>query len=168
MPGSTSENYIAPLEVLVRTYEAGQAGITVNQAWKPRVLRRLASYVVDNLMENLAKSDGKWWARGDSNPGPPPCKGGVLTGLDDGPSSIGYMYFLINFSRQGIMVSNKSLLAPLSYEGFYVRNFRFVESSLKLLRRFYERLGWLDKVAETDYEFLRALEEASQAGVFPE
>ncbi|ACS32817.1 SSV1 integrase-like protein, N-fragment [Thermococcus gammatolerans EJ3] len=20
-----------------------------------------------------------WWARGDSNPGPPPCKGGVIT-----------------------------------------------------------------------------------------
>ena len=48
-----------------------------------------------------------------------------------------------------------------------MRNFWFVESSLKLLRRFYARLGWLDKVAETDYEFLRALEEASQAGVFP-
>gem|GEM_PF-2822265 len=37
----------------MRTYEAGQAGITVNQAWKPRVLRRLASCVVDNLMKNL-------------------------------------------------------------------------------------------------------------------
>jgi hypothetical protein len=28
-----------------------------------------------------------WWARGDLNPGPPPCEGGVLTGLDDGPNS---------------------------------------------------------------------------------
>ncbi len=30
----------------------------------------------------------KWfkWARGDLNPGPPPRKGGVLTGLDDGPA----------------------------------------------------------------------------------
>ena len=27
-----------------------------------------------------------WWARGDLNPGPPPCKGGVLTRLDDGPA----------------------------------------------------------------------------------
>ncbi len=26
-----------------------------------------------------------WWARGDLNPGPPPCEGGVLTRLDDGP-----------------------------------------------------------------------------------
>ena|GEM_PF-2536820 len=26
------------------------------------------------------------WARGDSNPGPPPRKGGVLTRLDDGPN----------------------------------------------------------------------------------
>ncbi len=66
-----------------------------------------------------------------------------------------------------MVVSNKSLLALLFCGGFYVRNFWLVESSLKLLRRFYERLGWLDKVAETDYEFLRALEEASQAGVFP-
>ena len=27
-----------------------------------------------------------WWARGDLNPGPPPCEGGVLTRLDDGPT----------------------------------------------------------------------------------
>ena len=26
-----------------------------------------------------------WWARGDLNPGPPPCEGGVLSRLDDGP-----------------------------------------------------------------------------------
>ncbi len=32
------------------------------------------------------KSNTKWWARGDLNPGPPPCQGGVLTRLDDGPS----------------------------------------------------------------------------------
>ncbi len=33
----------------------------------------------------MAGSDGIWWARGDLNPGPPPCEGGVLTRLDDGP-----------------------------------------------------------------------------------
>ncbi len=27
-----------------------------------------------------------WWARGDSNPGPPPCQGGVITSLDHGPA----------------------------------------------------------------------------------
>ncbi|BAD84294.1 SSV1 integrase homolog, N-fragment [Thermococcus kodakarensis KOD1] len=27
-----------------------------------------------------------WWARGDSNPGPPPCEGGVITSLDHGPA----------------------------------------------------------------------------------
>ena len=27
-----------------------------------------------------------WWARGASNPGPPPCKGGVITSLDHGPA----------------------------------------------------------------------------------
>ena len=27
-----------------------------------------------------------WWARGDSNPGPPPRKGGVITSLDHGPA----------------------------------------------------------------------------------
>ena len=26
-----------------------------------------------------------WWARGGSNPGPPPCEGGVITRLDHGP-----------------------------------------------------------------------------------
>ncbi len=35
-----------------------------------------------------------WWARGDSNPGPPPCKGGVLTGLDDGPS-LAFLFVLV-------------------------------------------------------------------------
>ena len=35
------------------------------------------------------------WARGDLNPGPPPRKGGVLTGLDDGPAQVViiYLYF---------------------------------------------------------------------------
>jgi phosphoserine phosphatase len=36
----------------------------------------------------------RWWARGDSNPGPPPCKGGVLTGLDDGPS-LAFLFVLV-------------------------------------------------------------------------
>ena len=35
------------------------------------------------LMKNLL---GFWWARGDSNPGPPPRKGGVMTSLDHGPA----------------------------------------------------------------------------------
>ena len=33
-----------------------------------------------------ARGEIDWWARGDLNPGPPPCKGGVLTRLDDGPA----------------------------------------------------------------------------------
>ncbi len=65
--GKPIVRYVAPLEVLVRTYEAVQAGITVNQAWKPRTLRRLALYIVDNLMENLR---GRWGSGRDLNPGP--------------------------------------------------------------------------------------------------
>ncbi len=45
-----------------------------------------------------------------------------------------------------------------------MRNFKCVMSSLKLLRRFYERMRWSDKVSDTDYEFLRALEEALITG----
>ncbi len=40
---------------------------------------------VVNAKENGREASGNWWARGDLNPGPPPCQGGVLTRLDDGP-----------------------------------------------------------------------------------
>ncbi len=33
----------------------------------------------------LARQGLLWWARGGSNPGPPPCEGGVITRLDHGP-----------------------------------------------------------------------------------
>ncbi len=46
-----------------------------------------------------------------------------------------------------------------------MRNFRHVTTSLKLLRRFYERLGWRDKVSDTDSEFFRAFEEARRCGI---
>ena len=39
-----------------------------------------------NLPKNQKRKHNLWWARGDLNPGPPPCQGGVLTRLDDGPS----------------------------------------------------------------------------------
>ena len=42
---------------------------------------------LEKIVETYLKSKGNlWWARGDLNPGPPPRQGGVLTGLDDGPS----------------------------------------------------------------------------------
>ncbi len=44
---------------------------------------------VVNSMENPREPSGEWWARGDLNPGPPPCQGGVLTRLDDGPTRSG-------------------------------------------------------------------------------
>jgi len=47
--GEPIVKYVAPLETIVRTYEAVQAGLTVNQAWKPRVLRRLASYIAARI-----------------------------------------------------------------------------------------------------------------------
>lgn len=40
-----------------------------------------------------------------------------------------------------------------------MRNFKKARDSLKLLRRFYSRLGWRDKVEEVDEEFYTALEE---------
>jgi hypothetical protein len=40
-----------------------------------------------------------------------------------------------------------------------LRNFRKAKDSLKLLRKFYSRLGWNDKVEEVDEEFYTALEE---------
>ncbi len=36
-------------------------------------------------MIRRCSGEAGWWGRGDLNPGPPPCKGGVLTRLDDGP-----------------------------------------------------------------------------------
>ncbi len=40
-----------------------------------------------------------------------------------------------------------------------MRNFKKARDSLKLLRKFYSRLGWRDKVEEVDEEFYTALEE---------
>ena len=40
-----------------------------------------------------------------------------------------------------------------------MRNFPKVSSSLKLLRNFYTRLGWSDRVLEVDYVFDEALKE---------
>ncbi len=51
-----------------------------------------------------------WWARGDSNPGPSPCEGDVITSLDHGPalkdihisSDFAYKFFWLfwNFSTR--------------------------------------------------------------------
>ena len=69
--GKPIVKYVGPLEEIVRAYEALKAGLTVNQAWKPRELRRLAQYIVDNLM---GKGKAGWWTGRDLNPGPLGCK----------------------------------------------------------------------------------------------
>ena len=83
--GKPIVKYVGPLEEIVRTYQALRAGITVNHRLKSREIRALSTHIVDNLMKNIQKTMNFWWARGDSNPGPPPRQGGVLTELDDGP-----------------------------------------------------------------------------------
>ena len=58
----------------------------------------------------------EWWARGDLNPGPPPCEGGVLTRLDDGPTAHGVSSPLgfIVFSPFSCFASARSSSAVIS------------------------------------------------------
>ena len=48
-----------------------------------------------------------------------------------------------------------------------MRNFKKAKDSLKLLRKFYSRLGWRDKVEEVDEEFYTALEERNITSSLP-
>ena len=43
-----------------------------------------------------------WWARGDLNPEPPPCKGGVLTGLNDRPATM-FRFCLLTISSINVI-----------------------------------------------------------------
>ena len=56
--GKPITKYVGPLEEIVRTYQALKAGITVNHTMRTRQLRRLAQYIVDNLMEKLKEDPG--------------------------------------------------------------------------------------------------------------
>jgi hypothetical protein len=50
-----------------------------------------------------------------------------------------------------------------------MRNYRITIRTLKVLRRFYERLGWKDKVSDVDRAFEETLkaEEASHTSPIP-
>ncbi len=62
--GEAKERYVGSLADVVETYLKLKA----------------------NSSEGLGVSPKPTWARWDLNPGPLPCKGSVLTRLDDGPS----------------------------------------------------------------------------------
>jgi len=71
--GKPIVKYVGLLEEIVRAYQALKAGITFNQRLKSREIRALSTHIVDNLMKKHSeKTLSLWWARGDSNPGPPP------------------------------------------------------------------------------------------------
>ncbi len=80
------------------------------------VERLVVKTSVVNSMGNPQDANGEWWARGDLNPGPPPCEGGVLTRLDDGPIAsrgipLGARLVAINLSRplpQGAFMARPS------------------------------------------------------------
>ena len=105
MNGRLITKYIGPLEEIARVYQLYKSLRKVERLSK-RDIRRLARILLKEYLNVLEKkcleveSEGEsgaqawqakernvsnWWARGDLNPGPPPCKGGVLTRLDDGP-----------------------------------------------------------------------------------
>ncbi len=98
--GRVYTQYIGPLEEMVRIWQLYKSLGKVEKLSK-RDLRRLARLVVEeysraieklcsvvNSKEQRREAMEEWWARGDLNPGPPPCQGGVLTRLDDGPSPL--------------------------------------------------------------------------------
>ena len=98
--GKPVTKYIGPLEEMARLYQMVKYRIVndasvVNYRITPRLLRRLAKAIADEVVNSLKDKQNKpnnppltWWARGDLNPGPPPCQGGVLTRLDDGPEIV--------------------------------------------------------------------------------
>ncbi len=75
--GKRIVKYVGPLEAMVRTYQALNAGITVNHKLTRKELRKLAEYIVDNLTHKRRKG---WWTGRDLNPGPPGCQPGALPG----------------------------------------------------------------------------------------
>ena len=75
--------------------------------------RLVAKTGVVNSMGNPREPSGGWWARGDLNPGPPPCEGGVLTRLDDGPTLL----------HDVLIVSYCSGVNPLRLSGFVLAIF---------------------------------------------
>ncbi len=109
--------YLGPLEEMVRIYQLYKSLGKVQKLSK-RDIRRLAKTLLQEYDKAIVKAVEKlcvvnstgngqeasrdWWARGDLNPGPPPCEGGVLTRLDDGPSSS--PLFLATPSSQAIKV----------------------------------------------------------------
>ncbi len=79
--GKRIVKYVGPLEAMVRTYQALNAGITVNHKLTRKELRKLAEYIVDNLTHKHRKQQREeWWTGRDLNPGPPGCKPGALPG----------------------------------------------------------------------------------------
>ena len=82
--GKPTYKYVGPLEEIVRTYQALKAGLTVNhtkRVMRAKDLKRLASYIVDNLIEALKKENNSgWWTGRDLNPGPRGCKPRALPG----------------------------------------------------------------------------------------
>ncbi len=100
--------YIGPLEEMVRVWQLYKSLGKVEKLSK-RDLRRLAKIIVQeynkaieklctvvNSKEQRREAMERWWARGDLNPGPPPCEGGVLTRLDDGPCSTVSLVFPVS------------------------------------------------------------------------
>ncbi len=91
--GRVVTRYVGPLEEMSRVYMVYKSLGKVERLSR-RDLRRLAKAIVEELEKKLAVvnsssiqpgNKSREWARGDLNPGPPPCEGGVLTRLDDGP-----------------------------------------------------------------------------------
>ncbi len=92
--------YLGPLEEMVRVYQLYKSlgkvqrlskrdirrlAKTLLQEYDKAIMKAVERFCVVNSMGNGREPSGDWWARGDLNPGPPPCEGGVLTRLDDGP-----------------------------------------------------------------------------------
>ena len=90
--GEVVTKYIGPLEEMARLYQMVKHEVVnhasvVNYRLTPRLLRRLAKAIAEEVVNSLKDKQNKpnnppssWWARGDSNPGPPPCEGGCEGG----------------------------------------------------------------------------------------
>ena len=84
--GYVATRYIAPLEKLVREYQARlvvNSGTKVNYTLRPRQIRRLAQLIAEDVVNLLQKNQNNekvWWTGRDLNPGPLGCKPSALPG----------------------------------------------------------------------------------------
>ncbi len=81
--GRVVTRYIGPLKKITRKWQAARvvnSNGAVNYQLHPRVLRKLESTLVKEVVNFLENRLGEWWTGRDLNPGPLGCQPSALPG----------------------------------------------------------------------------------------